>query len=78
MEIKDLIARVKEYNKTLPIDKSNFERALYKNTQEANYYIYFDRITGPQYVDNDPEVFLKKHHHFSKILKNTSYLLDIY
>ena len=78
MEIKDLIARVKEYNKTLPIDKSNFERALYKNTQEANYYIYFDRITGPQYVDNDPEVFLKKHHHFSKILKTTSYLLDVY
>lgn len=79
MEFKELLSNIKEYNKDLSfISMSALEKALYKNGQENEYYLYFDYITGPQYVSNVPLTFLEQNHHFSKLLKTTSYLLDAY
>lgn len=59
MEMKEMISKLKEYNKTLPLGMSDFENALYKNGEDANYYINFSHITGAQYVEDNPENFLK-------------------
>lgn len=79
MKIEELIKVMKEYNKTLsPIGMSSLEKQMYKAINESSLYISFPYISEAKDLGDNPYQFLETHHHFSKLLKDKSYLLTAY